>query len=323
MYNLSHYINGKMFNEQEYFFSIDPSTEQRIAKVSIASKNTVGQTIKAARNAFDDGPWPRMSYKERGEYLHAIADILEKKSHELATVECLDTGFTQTMCEYAHLPRTIEHFRYFAEEGKRLEGKSITLDNAYINLIHRMPLGVIGIITPWNGPLLVSSSNIAAALICGNTCIVKPSELAPITVSLLAEIFMEIDLPPGVVNIINGPGELTGNALSESSGIDGICFIGGTSVGQQIFTNSAHYIRRTTLELGGKSPTLILKDADLEKAVDGALLSAFSSNGEVCIAGSRIIVESTLYNKFVEKFVDRTKRLKLGFPSMGIRKWGH
>lgn len=324
MYNLTHYIDGKMFYEEgsEFFFSVNPATEEKIAKIPVASKKTVNQAVMAARNAFDYGPWPQMSYGERAGYLNLIADILEEKSNEFAAMECSDTGFTLLSCQHAHLPRTIEHFRYFAEEGKRLTGKSIPLENAYLNLIHRVPLGVIGIITPWSAPLAVSSNNIAASLICGNTCVVKPSELAPLTVSMLAEVFMQADLPPGVINIVNGPGELTGQALSENAGINGICFVGGTHVGRQILTKSANYFRRTTLELGGKSPTIILSDANLEKAIDGALLSAFSSNGEVCVAGSRIIIEEPLYEKFVDAFVSRTKKIKVGDPQAETTEMG-
>jgi acyl-CoA reductase-like NAD-dependent aldehyde dehydrogenase len=324
MYNLTHYIDGKKCYEEEgeFFFSINPATEEKIAKIPVASKNTVNQAVMAARNAFDHGPWPQMSYGERAGYLHLIADILEENADEFAAIECADTGFTRLMCQNAHLPRSIEHFRYFAEEGKRLSGKSIPLEDAYLNLIHRVPLGVIGIIAPWSAPLAVASNNVAASLICGNTCILKPSELAPLTVSMLAEIFIQADLPPGVINIVNGSGDLTGQALADHADINGICFVGGSQVGRQILTKSANYFRRTTLELGGKSPTIVLSDANLEKAIDGALLSAFSSNGEVCVAGSRIIIEEPLYEKFVDAFVERTKKIKVGDPQAESTEMG-
>ncbi|WP_338847249.1 aldehyde dehydrogenase family protein [Massilia sp. W12] len=316
MLEISHYINGKTYagNSQQYFHSINPATEEPLAVVQAATEEDVAIAILAAREAFDHGPWKRMTVQERGAYLHAIADAMQARLAELASLESQDTGLVHTLCLYGALPRAIEHFRFFAEEGKRIFGKCVPVGNSYWNVSIPTPLGVIGIVTPWNAPMTVSTINLAAALISGNTCVIKPSEVAPVTTAILGEIFTQVGLPPGVVNIVQGPGQPCGSALIKSKLIDGVCFVGGTDIGKEVLRYSANTVRRTLLELGGKSPTVILADADLEKAVDGAMLSCFSSNGQVCIAGSRIIIEAAAYDQFVESLVHRTNNMKVGAP---------
>ncbi len=317
MLDIFNFINGKdqPSSDEQYLYSFNPANEAVIAKVNIASKADVDSAVAAARAAYDTGPWPSMSVEQRAYYLHAIADALEANIETFAQYECEDTGFTETMCLHGHLPRAIEHFRYFAEESKRMLGQTFPIEQAYINFTNQVPLGVVAIITPWNGPLAVSSINLAAALACGNTCVLKPSEMAPVTVSLMSQIFAKVGLPEGVINIIHGPAEPTGKALIENNDIDAVCFVGGSVVGKQVLRNSAENLRRCTLELGGKSPTVVLADADIEVALDGALTAALSSNGQVCTSGSRVIVEQPLYDTFVERFVERVSNVKIGPPT--------
>lgn len=316
MLELSHFINGKHVASQRRseLISVNPATEERLACVDIASPEEVDAAVRAARTAYEKGPWPRLTVDERASYLHLIADALEDNIELFAEQECLDTGFLSKMCRHGHLPRAIEHFRFFAEEGKRFYGSAFPVDDAYLNFTHHVPVGVVAIMTPWNGPLAVSSINLAAALITGNTVVLKPSELAPITISMLGQILEEIDLPEGVVNIINGPGQPTGQALIAHPDIDLVCFVGGTEVGKQVMSFAANTIRRSVLELGGKSPTVILEDANIDDALDGALVSAFSSNGQVCTAGSRIIVHRAIADAFSDRFINRTQSIRVGDP---------
>jgi len=316
MLEVANFINGKHVHSREGadLFSVNPSTENNVARIDIASPADVDAAVRAARAAFASGPWPRLSVEERASYLHQIADALEDNLALFAEQECIDTGFSSKMCRDGHLPRAVEHFNFFAEEGKRFYGSAFPVDDAYINLTNHQPVGVVAIMTPWNGPLAVSSINLAAALITGNTVVLKPSELAPITISMLGQILEEIGLPDGVVNIVHGPGQPTGQALIEHPDIDLVCFIGGTEVGKQVMTCSANTIRRSILELGGKSPTVILEDADIDDALDGALVSAFSSNGQVCTAGSRIIVHRNIAEAFTKRFIERTQQIRVGDP---------
>lgn len=297
-----------------YCVSVNPATEEPLARAAIASVQGVDSAVRAARRAHEQGGWRAMSVDTRAAYLHAIADWIEDRSADLARIECQDSGMTLKMCGEGHLPRTVAHFRYFAEEAKRQVGENAPLGSHYITLVDRVPLGVVAILAPWNSPLAVASINLAAALALGNCCIVKPSEQTPVTTSILSQAAKAVDLPPGVLNIVYGPPDPTGNAIVEHPDIDGICFVGGTETGKQIIARSARHIKRVTLELGGKSPTIILADADIDAALDGALLSVFSSNGEVCTAGSRIIVEAPLYRQFLDAFARRTRAIRVGDP---------
>ncbi|ECJ3538756.1 aldehyde dehydrogenase family protein [Salmonella enterica] len=316
MLDIVNFINGQHIrtSNQESLWSVNPATEARIATVNISGETDIDRAVQAARCAFEKGPWPQMTIEERASFLHMVADAIEENMAFFARHECEDTGFLAKMCLHGHLPRAVEHFRFFAEEGKRFVGQAVPVGNAYLNITRHVPQGVVAIMTPWNGPLSVSSINLAAALITGNTVVLKPSELAPLTHSFLGQIFQEIGLPPGVVNIVHGAGEPTGQVLIQHPDINMFCFIGGTTVGKAVLHASSQTVRRSLLELGGKSPTVILQDAPLEQAIDGALVSAFSSNGQVCTAGSRIIVEKSIANDFCHDFIERTNNIIIGDP---------
>jgi acyl-CoA reductase-like NAD-dependent aldehyde dehydrogenase len=292
----------------------NPATEELIARAPEADFEVVMEATIAAREAFDRGPWPQMHGSERAELLEQVAMLLEENLDAFARAETSDTGMTLKMTSQGHLPRAIAHLRYFAGEAVRSAGECFPMDSSFLQFVQREPLGVVAILAPWNAPLAVATINAAAALALGNTIIIKSSERAPVTMAMLAEIFAAVGFPAGVVNIIHGRGIVTGSALVQSSTIDSLCFVGGTDTARSILSHSGLQFRRNTLELGGKSPTIILEDASIEDAIDGALLSVFSSNGEVCTAGSRILIHDSIYDKFVDIFCKRASAIRIGDP---------
>ena len=312
---IQHFIDGRFASFSEpRIETIDPCTEAVLAHVPASGTEAVEVAVAAARRAFDEGPWPRWPATQRADCLLALAAALEDNADTLARAETSDNGLPIFQTRGGHIPRAIAHLRHFAEEGVRMAGESFPLDGAYINLVHREPVGVVGIVTPWNGPLAVSTINFAAALAAGNTCVVKPSEKAPVSLWMLSNLLESAGFPPGVLNIVHGKGDTAGHTLVRRPEVDAVCFIGGSEIGQEIMAAASTDLKRLTLELGGKSPTLVLADADLDRAVDGALLSVFSSNGEVCTAGSRILVEAPLYDRFLDTFVARARAIAVGDP---------
>lgn len=303
-----------------WFESRNPATEEPLARVREATSDDVHAAVRSARRAFP--AWAALPQAKRASFLFALADVLEARTEELAVLETADTGMTVTMTRGGHLPRAIAHLRYFAEESMRPFGALVPQDGAYLHLVMREPVGVWAIIVPWNAPLATATMNVGAALAMGNCCVVKPSEKAPLSVASLAEAAVEIGLPPGVLNIVQGPGISTGAMLIEHPDVDGICFVGGVETGKSIMRHGTNRVRRLLMELGGKSPTVILADADFEAAIDGALLSAFSSNGEVCTAGSRVIVERPIHNRFLERFAQRASTIKVGDPMLPETEMG-
>lgn len=291
----------------------DPATEQLLGLAPEADAGVVAKAVAAARRAFDDGSWSLLPVQERASKLRLVADLLEENLETFAKAETADTGMTLKMTSQGHLPRAVAHLRYFAEEAVRLSGECIPMDGAYFHLVQREPLGVIAVLAPWNAPLAVATMNVAAALAVGNTVVLKSSERALVTLSLLAKLFAAAEFPPGVINVIHGRGQPTGEALAFAGGVDGLCFVGGTETAKTI-SKWAPIHRRNIFELGGKSPTIVLDDANLDAAIDGALLSAFSSNGEVCTAGSRILVHERLQNEFLGRFAARVRAIRVGDP---------
>jgi len=310
------FIDGRFVEAatDEVFETINPATEKPLARVALAQPEDVERAVAAARAAFDSGPWPRMSVQERVYYLTYMADLLEERAESLSETETRDTGLPIEVTRDGHIPRAVIHFRYFAEEVQRMAGEAYPSYDAFLSVTSREPAGVAGIITPWNAPLSVATMNVAAALACGNTCVLKPSEKAPLTASLLAEVAAEAELPEGVLNVIHGPGHPTGEALVAHPGVDVICFTGGTETGRRIIEKAAVGIRRVGCELGGKAANIIFADADFERALDGALVSIFWNNGENCVAGSRILVERPVYDRFLEAFAARARAIRVGDP---------
>ena len=296
------------------FASYNPAGGALLGLAPLADAARVDAAVGAARRAFDDGRWSGLPAVQRADLLLALAEQLEANLDALARAESADTGMLLSMTAHGHLPRAIAHCRYFAAECQRLSGECLAMDTAYWQIVQREPLGVVAILAPWNAPLAVATINLAAALAMGNTVVLKSSERAPFTLSLLAELIAALDFPAGVVNIIHGPANPSGQALARHPQLDGLCFVGGVDAARDIAAQPVSAFRRTLYELGGKSPTIVLADADLDAAVDGALLAAFASNGEVCTAGSRLLLQQDIKAAFLERFVERVRRLRIGDP---------
>lgn len=311
-----HFIDGDFTRGEEAtrFTSVEPATGRPLVEVNAATPHDVDLAVRAARRAFDEGPWPRMAAAERAWYLMEMAELLENRLETLALLESRDSGLPIMFTRGGHLPRAVAHLRYFAGEGQRLIGETYPLEDAYINFVMREPIGVAALFTPWNAPLAVATMQSAAALACGNTCVLKPSELTPLTTTALAEVAAEVGLPPGVLNVIHGPGLLTGRALVGHAGVDVISFTGGTETGRRVLRSAARGLKRVGCELGGKSANIIFADANFEAALDGAVLCMYANNGEVCTAGSRILVERPIAEEFLAALIERVEGLKVGDP---------
>lgn len=321
---LAELVNGNISRpvRQEMIPTHDPATGELLGLAPVAGPERVAEAIDAARAAFDDGRWSGLPAATRAALLLDMADLLEANQEALALAETADTGMLLKMTAQGHLPRAIAHFRFFAAECERPSGECFPMDDAYLQLVQREPLGVVAILAPWNAPLAVATINMAAALAAGNTVVLKSSERAPLSLSLLAEIVSAVDFPPGVINIIHGPGDPTGVAIAQSIKVDGLCFVGGTETARAIVSSSKNVFRRNTFELGGKSPTIVCADARIPEAIDGALLSAFSSNGEVCTAGSRVLVHRDIHDSFVAQFVERVRLIRVGDPRDPMSEMG-
>ncbi|OHX14313.1 aldehyde dehydrogenase family protein [Chromobacterium sphagni] len=313
---LAELIDGALSPQQQpqLFATYNPAGGALLGLAPAADAARVAAAVAAARNAFDDGRWSGLPAAHRADLLLSLADQLEANLDALSRAETADTGMLLSMTSQGHLPRAIAHCRYFAAECQRLAGECFAMDNAYWQIVQREPLGVVAILAPWNAPLAVATINLAAALAMGNTVVLKSSERAPFTLSLLAELIAALDFPAGVVNIIHGPGSPTGQALARNPQLDGLCFVGGADAARDIAAQPVSAFRRTLYELGGKSPTIVLADADLDAAVDGAMLAAFASNGEVCTAGSRLLLQQDIKDAFLDRFVARVRRLRIGDP---------
>ncbi|MEP7358852.1 MAG: aldehyde dehydrogenase family protein, partial [Anaerolineales bacterium] len=298
----------------ETFASINPATGQPLIEVALAGQADVDRAVAAARAAFEGGPWPALSGAERGELLWKLADLLEQHADELAELETLDNGKPIRTAREGDLPTAIKHFRYYAGWASKLEGSTlpVSIPNQFVYTV-REPMGVVGLIIPWNFPLVMAAWKLAPALACGNTVILKPAEQTPLTALRLGELALEAGFPPGVVNVLTGPGVPTGAALTAHAGVDKVAFTGSTEVGRKIMAAAAgSNLKRVSLELGGKSPNIIFADADLEKAIKGATWAVFSSSGQECVAGSRLFVEKPIFQAVVDGLAAQAGRIRVG-----------
>jgi acyl-CoA reductase-like NAD-dependent aldehyde dehydrogenase len=308
-------IDGKWENaaSEETFPVYNPATGEELAQAAVAGEQDVDRAVKAARKAFEDSPWSQIGGEERARMLMKVADLIEKHADELAELETLDNGKPYRVSRKGDLPAVVKHFRYYAGWAGKLEGSTIPVSfpNQFVYTI-REPVGVVGLIIPWNFPLLMCAWKLAPALACGNTAVLKPAEETPLTALRLGEIFLEAEFPPGVVNILTGPGVPTGQAMTAHPGIDKISFTGSTEVGRKILEASAHSnLKRVSLELGGKSPNVIFADADIPKAVKGATWAVFSTAGQECVAGSRLFVERSVYDEVLEGLGNEAQRMRV------------
>ena len=298
----------------ETYATINPATEEVSAHVAKGDEQDVDLAVQAARRAFDQGPWPRMAAAERSRILWKLADLITANLEEMARLESVNTGKTLFDSGKVELPFAAEVFRYYAGWTTKIHGETLNLRDGAFTFTLRQPLGVVGAIVPWNFPFLLASWKIAPALAAGNTLVLKPASLTPLTALRFAELTQEAGLPEGVFNVVPGPGGKAGMALVRHPGVDKVAFTGSTDVGKGIMREAAGSLKRVSLELGGKSPNVVFADADMEAALRGAMTGIFYNKGEVCAAGSRLLVEHRIHDEFVGKLVDRVKGLKVGDP---------
>jgi len=310
----THYINGEFVpaGTSTTLDVIDPAAESVIARVPDGSRDDVDRAAAAAREAFDAGPWKDTTAQDRGRILFALARIVRERAAELAELETRNTGKPIVEAEF-DLVDVATCFEYYGGLATKIHGDVIPVPDNAMSLALREPIGVAGQIIPWNYPLLMAAWKLAPAICAGCTMVLKPAEQTPLTVLELASSFADAGLPPGVVNIVTGAGE-TGAAIVAHPGVDKIAFTGSAEVGKSIMRGAADTLKKISLELGGKSPNIFFADADFEAAVEGALFGVFFNQGEVCSAGSRILVERPIYGRFVEAIAEKARAIKVGPP---------
>src|SRR5271167_1225942 len=303
-------INGNWVNSisGKTFPTYNPATGEVLAQVAEGDREDIEQAVKAARKAFDQGPWRRMTASERGRLIWKLADLLESHTEEFAYLESLDNGKPLTIARAADVPLAVDLFRYMAGWTTKIEGNTIPISvpytpgAQYLAYTLREPVGVAGQIIPWNFPLLMAAWKLGPALACGCTVVMKPAEQTPLSALRVGELILEAGFPPGVVNLLPGYGPTAGQAISRHPGIDKVAFTGSTEVGHLIMEAAAQTnLKRVTLELGGKSPNIVFADTDLDAAVQGSHFGLFFNQGQCCCAGSRVFVEETAYDEFVER----------------------
>jgi acyl-CoA reductase-like NAD-dependent aldehyde dehydrogenase len=293
---------------------VDPALGAGISVLVESDPAQVTQAVQAAQAAFERGPWPRWSVERRQTVLREIQARLLRHAEELAWLECRNTGIVLRELRQRHLPRAAANFGFFADHIAQGSGQVFRQTPGYVSTVMREPAGVAALISPWNAPVALSSMQLASAIAFGATCVLKPSEQSPLAVLRMVELIHEAGLPPGVVNLVNGRGPVTGQALVAHPDVRRVCFTGGTETGRRIMEVAASHLAPCTLELGGKSANIVFASADLERALDGALLGIFSNNGQQCLAGSRILVQRSIFDDFVGRFVERARRLRIGHP---------
>jgi len=292
---------------------VNPATEEVCATVASATRDDVDTAVQAARAALN-GPWGKMSARERGRLVSRLADRLMERADEVSRLETLHNGKPIFESRQIEIPAAAECFEYYAGWADKVMGETIPVKGNYLTYTLREPLGVVAAIVPWNFPLLLAAWKVAPALACGNVVILKPASQTPLTAIALGEIAVEVGLPPGVLNVITGPGSSVGQAIVEHPGIDKIAFTGDTSTGKGIMRAAADTLKKITLELGGKSPNIVLSDADVDAALRGATTGIFYGKGEVCAAGSRLLVDRSIKDEFMEKLAARAKKMVAGDP---------
>ena len=308
-------VDGQWLEGSKKFETINPATGEVLTQVAEASAQDVDRAVAAARKAFDDrsGAWRKMSASERGRLIWRLADLVEKNIDELAELETLDNGKPIFESRYVDMPMTADVLRYYAGWATKIHGETVNTFETAFTYTLREPVGVVGMIIPWNFPLLLASWKVGPALACGNTVVIKPAEQTPLTALRFGELALEAGMPAGVINILTGGPEV-GKAIVRHPGIDKIAFTGSTSVGKEIMRGTADTLKRVTLELGGKSPNIVFADADLDNAVKGAINGIFYGKGECCNAGSRLFVERKVQDEFLEKLIARAKKLQPADP---------
>ncbi len=321
MNKIQNYINGSMVAPKsgQWLDNFEPATGKVYSQVADSNESDVDAAVTAARNAFP--AWSKTHATDRAAMLHRIADAIEANLDSLAAAESKDNGKPLWLARSVDIPRCVSNFRFFANLITGVESQSHNSDGM-INYTLRNPLGPVACISPWNLPLYLFTWKIAPALAAGNTVIAKPSEVTPMTASMLGELCIEAGLPPGVLNIVQGSGSLTGNAIVSHDDVQAISFTGGTKTGKHIATVTAPKLKKLSLELGGKNPNIIFADCDYELMMETTLRSSFANQGQICLCGSRIYVQRSLYETFRDDFVSRVKQLSVGDPLEPASKQG-
>ncbi len=310
-------INNRWVPSQsgKTFATVNPTTGEVICEVAEADAADVDLAVKAARAAYDRGPWRTTSGRERGRLLTRLADLIEKNADELARLESLDNGKPYSMAKAVDVASTAACYRYFAGWADKVTGKTIPLEGPFFCYTRHEAIGVCGQIIPWNFPMLMQAWKLAPALAAGNTCVLKPAEQTPLTALRIGELILEAGFPEGVVNILPGFGETAGAAIANHMDIDKVAFTGSTDVGHLILQAAGRSnLKRISLELGGKSPNIVFADADMDQAIEGSHMGLFFNQGQVCCAGSRVFVEEKVYDQFVEHSTARAQKRTVGDP---------
>ena len=308
-------IDGKWVDAEsgKTFETRNPATDEVLAKVQEGGKADVDKAVKAARKAFEDGPWRKMSAAERARCLFKLADLIEQRADELAQLETLDNGKPIKESRFVDVPATVETFRYYAGWVTKLEGETINTNNNFFTYTLREPIGVVGQIIPWNFPMLMAAWKLGPALACGNTLVLKPAEQTPLSALYIGELALEAGFPPGVINIITGFGpDSAGEFLANHMDVDKVAFTGEDKTGREIVKASAGNLKRVSLELGGKAPNIVFADANIDAAVKGAITGIFFNQGQVCCAGSRLFLEKSIHDQFMTKLTERVGKMQQG-----------
>ncbi|SIO05303.1 aldehyde dehydrogenase (acceptor) [Singulisphaera sp. GP187] len=301
-------LSGKTFD------TVNPATEEVIAQVAEGDAADIDLAVKAARKAFDSGPWRKMDARDRGRIMNRFADLIEENIDELAELETLDNGKPIGESRHADLPLVIDCFRYYAGWADKIGGQTVPIRGNFFCYTKREPIGVAGQIIPWNFPMLMVAWKWGPALAAGCTVVLKPAEQTPLSALRLGELALEAGFPAGVVNIVPGFGETAGAALVAHPGVDKIAFTGEGRTAQLIMRSAAETLKRITFELGGKSPNIVFADADLDAAIEGAVLGLYLNQGQCCCAGSRLFVQESVYDQFVDRLAAKVNDRKLGDP---------
>jgi 5-carboxymethyl-2-hydroxymuconic-semialdehyde dehydrogenase/aminomuconate-semialdehyde/2-hydroxymuconate-6-semialdehyde dehydrogenase len=310
------FINGSFVDAPtaERLPIVSPMDETVIAELQEADVKMVARAVEAARAAFERGAWRSLPVKDRQAVLYRIRDLIIRHLDQIADLECANTGIPIRQIRDRHVPRAAANFSFFAEAIGQQAGELFEQEAPYLTIVRREPVGVAALIAPWNAPIALATMELAAALAYGNSCVLKPSELTPLEFAPLMEICREAGVPDGVVNLVNGRGPVTGAALVAHPDVNVVAFIGGTDTGREIGAAAGRGLKNYLAELGGKSANIVTATANLDRAIDASLLSIFSNNGQQCLAGSRILVDRTIADDFIARFVERTGRLRVGDP---------
>ncbi len=309
------FIDGQWVDAEsgKTFTTPNPATGQTLAEVAEADKADIDKAVSAARRAYE-GKWSKMSARDRGRLLYKLAQLIEEHSNELAALETADNGKPIRESQYVDLPQVVENFEYFAGYATKIEGETIPVPGQMFNYTLREPIGVCGQIIPWNFPLLMAAWKLAPALAAGNTVVLKPAEQTPVNAMELGKLIQEAGFPDGVVNIVPGYGETAGAALAAHPDIDKVAFTGSTEVGKIVAHAAADNLTKVSLELGGKAPNIVFADADMEQAVNGAMMGIFFNQGQVCCAGSRLFLAEEIKDEFLDRFKEKAQKVKVGDP---------